>query len=159
MLNYNGKALLSRYMSNSVNFMLKSVDNTEKSCGLNSYANQILFQEDAKIVVGSGSTAPALSDYSIENEINGLSLISFAYPNRDSTATYVFGENDVLLSATATFKNETASDIEVKEIAFYGFWSSSNWGDNKYYMIAREVLETPVIIEPNKTYAFSITVS
>lgn len=159
MLNYNGKALLSRYSSNSVNFILKSVENTEKSCALNSYANQILFQENAKIAVGSGDTQPALTDYSLESEINTLTLISFSYPNRESTSTYNFGDRNVLLSATATFKNETANDIEVKEIALYGYWSSSNWGDNRYYMIAREVLDSPVTIEPNKSYAFSITIS
>ena len=158
MLNYNGLALLSK-CKNSVIVTIKSIDGTTKTINNNNYSTSVLFHNNMKMVLGDGNTTPTIDDYSIENEVNSLTLISFVCPNQTLNTTIGYGDINSILTATATYKNNTNSPIEIKEIALYGYYASQSYGDDKYYMILREVLETPVTIAPNTTKAFSVTIN
>lgn len=154
MLNKNGKTLL--YPTKTLQGTIKAVDGVTRDVNLSSYANDILCDTKAKIVLGSGNNDPTLNDYCIEDEIEGLTVISSVIPNRDSSGTLPY-DNNYILSATLTVKNNTNNPIVVKEVGYYAYFDSSCWGDNKYYMVARDVI-TPVTIAVGKTYTFSMTI-
>lgn len=157
MITYNGKALLTRFNGSNGSIKCKNTEGTLSLIAIDTYASKIIGNTDTKIVLGSGTTTPTKSDYIIETEINTLDSLNrinnqINHPNEE------YGDYDTIFSMTETFKNNTNSNITVNEIAVYTYWSSANWGDNKYYMIYREVLDNPVTIEPDKTYAFSVTI-
>lgn len=159
MLTYNGIICLSPQNNSSVSATMKDTEGNTTAISISSNARNVIFIDTAKIVLSDDDTPPAKTDYVIGNEVSGLTLVSFNYPNRDeSSKTYRYGEFPNVLTVSAIYSNETNSDITVKEIAFYGYWAGISWGPNKYFMIAREVFDTPIVIEPNQTKSFTINI-
>lgn len=114
----------------------------------NSYGT---FLTNLKLYVGSGSTAETIDDYCLESQINTLDMISSTGTNNNNPS-YTDG---YINTFTSTFKNNTNADITVNEIGIIGKENTYN----VEALIYREVLDTPVVIEPNHTKAFSVTIS
>ena len=62
--------------------------------------------------------------------------------------------DDYIHSCSRIYRNDTSSSITVTEVGMYT--SIQNLGT---ILLAREILEAPVVIEPGKTYNFSMVVS
>ncbi len=154
MLTKNGKlAMQTTFYRGTAVF--KDFTNTDSTVSSNNWS--IFTSSDNKrFYVGYGTTAPTSSDYSMEDLDTDLTQISIIKtPN--ASISY---SDDFVCSYTATYKNNTENNIVITEIGFgfyntYGGYSS----DDRNVLLAREVLETPVTIEPNKSYSFSITIS
>lgn len=103
-----------------------------------------------KICIGTGNGQPSINDYNLENRIYGITTISssFSFSN-NYTKDYMF-------SVQTLFKNNTSEDIVVKELGIIR--TGNSWSYDWEMLISREVLQTPIIIKPNKTYAFSIII-
>ena len=106
------------------------------------------------IFVGNGNTAPDVNDYCLESPLE-LSVLSAACYN---TA------NEVM--TVRTFRNDTGSEVTIKEIGLYMFGASGwsgNEGNNSHchypILLGRRVLSTPVTLAAGDMYTFHYTVS
>ena len=61
-----------------------------------------------------------------------------------------------MYSIQTTYKNNTNENITIREIGI----ATGNYSDLDDYklLIVREVLDSPVVIKPQKSYTFSITI-
>lgn len=145
MLTNNGKTYflpnIRAYQKNN----LKAEDGTVTSVS-SSYTGETY------LYVGNGNTAPTADDYCLESKISTLTLVQESKTHQAANATINYGE--AITSDVAVYQNNTSADITVNEI---GLFFKDTWY-NRYFMIAREVLDSPVIIEPNKSYSFSVTI-
>lgn len=101
--------------------------------------------------VGSNTTAPTTSDYSIAG-VSGLSMVA-------NTSSFNDGLNwdaDYYASFSTTYKNITEEDITINEYAVC-FYNTYREGYFHWY-ITRDVLEEPKVIHPGESYTFSVTV-
>ena len=98
------------------------------------------------VVVGSGDTKPTPQDIQLENIINNLTCV---------TASTVQGTIDYVKIVSATYKNNTANTITVKEIGL--IVQSSAYSGSCYYrvLLGRIVLDAPVVMTPGDTYTFN----
>lgn len=146
MLTKNGKEVIGRLDTTSFRLIRKdgttSVNVFNSDAWLNNYC----------MVVGSGTTTPTVNDYNLDNEIINLTKLG----ETKSQGGY-YGSN-FILTFQATYKNNTDSNIIVNEIGVYvnGYNAYDAHYDNS--LILREVLDTSVIIQPQKTYTFSVTI-
>ena len=107
--------------------------------------------------IGTGTTAPSIMDFKLENENTLLT------PMQISKVYYLdgkvsFEESSFLYSITKTYKNNTENNITITEAGIFAFeGNGANQSSVKYYCIDREVFN-PVIIKPGETYSFSITI-
>ena len=102
-----------------------------------------------RILLGSGTTAPTVDDYDLDNYISTLSVISNSYNNIQPSY------NDNLIASAGTIvRNNTNQDITITEV---GLCSTHNSSDpDMYILYAREVLETAVVLHPGDTYSFAM---
>ena len=124
------------------------------------------------ILFGTGVTEPTFDDYKMEN--------GFFNPNAIEYTTFVKKmpiDFNALLTFSTTVKNiKTEGNLEIKEIGFV-MGTSGNViepiylesemtidGDlaidttGRYVLLAREVLETPVILAPGESRTFEIAI-
>lgn len=101
---------------------------------------------------GAGSRQVSLEDYNLETIINNLSYQSSSVETTEEGYT-------VITSA----KNNTSTDIIVSEVGIFCRGRSGHSGmdfESEYpFMLARNVLETPITIKPNETKTFTITIN
>lgn len=107
--------------------------------------------------VGTGTTAPTIDDYCMENENTDLQQLSlYIRPNytddNSNSPSYIAD----IITITATYKNNTSNNITISEM---GFSVSSYSNYNNKYLLCHEVLDEPVTIEPNKVYTFTMTIN
>ena len=124
------------------------------------------------ILFGTGVTEPTFDDYKMEN--------GFFNPNAIEYTTFVKKmpiDFNALLTFSTTVKNiKTEGNLEIKEIGFVMGTSDSTSepiylesemtidGDlaidttGRYVLLAREVLETPVILAPGESRTFEIAI-
>ena len=105
----------------------------------------------ASIVLGSSGREPNVNDFNIYEEIS-----SSALPKISETRSYVTSyDQNYMLMVQATFKNNSLdNNIEVNEIGLVV-------GDkNGYYryLISRDVFDSPIIIRPQATQSFTVTI-
>ena len=106
------------------------------------------------IKIGTGTTLPTGSDYCLENAItSGYSITT----KTKSLITYG-DKNAIAISAIIT--NTSDSDIAFSEIGYVAanVWNPSQ-GYKTMYLLAREVFDEPVVIEPGGSQAVSIRIS
>lgn len=109
-----------------------------------SYLNQQrTFDSGLVIKVGSGNTAPTVSDYALANKITSGSISSFQ-------RAYSTENGKLRIRMTFKYSAPSDSDITIKEIGLfkemlYGT-STSNLAN---YLFARHVLQTPVTVPAN----------
>ena len=129
------------------------------------------------VLVGSGTTEPTVEDYMLEQRI-GLTTGSTIEEGklRLITATKRAMEVDntnhtAKILYQTTYLNPTNNPITVSEVGLGAYTYSSspsylkNWdtaesvtgNKNIHYLYTRDVLSSPVTIQPNETYTFNVT--
>lgn len=98
------------------------------------------------VALGTGDTEPTFED------------ICLASKTSPSDMTWLSGSsarqlNTMLWSITCVFKNTSSAPITIKEVGLLLYTNSTS--NNKGALIARSVLETPVTVGVNETYAFT----
>lgn len=126
-------------------------DNYTDNKNMELHSSPVLFK------IGTGTTAPSIMDFKLENENTLLT------PMQISKVYYLdgkvsFEESSFLYSITKTYKNNTENNITITEAGIFAFdGNGADQSSVKYYCIDREVFN-PVIIKPGETYSFSITI-
>lgn len=95
------------------------------------------------MLLGTGTTPPTIDDYRLASFV-GLTVVS-------SNHTY-YAKKGRILIYTRTFVNSTSEAITITELGMY-----IGGVDNMPFLIAREVLSEPVVIQPEESKAFTFT--
>ena len=103
--------------------------------------------EGVFIAYGNGTAIATSNDYNLEGEIIDLTLLGNSLSITDNG--YII---------TSSVKNTSDEDIIVKELGVFET-SKSEYGVRTTFMLARNVLETPITIKPNETKTFTITIN
>lgn len=103
--------------------------------------------EGVFIAYGDGTNTATLNDYKLEREITDLTLLGNSVSITDNG--YV---------VASSIKNTLGGTITVKELGIFET-SKSEYGYRSTFMLARNVLETPITIKPNETKTFTITIN
>jgi len=143
MLTLNGKAL---YGSQDIDdgIFLKL---TNGSMSDSTFAKKNI--NEVSIILGSDGREPTVNDSHIYGEWSSDALSKIS-----ETRSYVtsYSQNYILM-VQATFKNNSLdNNIEVKEIGLVagsGYYS---------YLISRDVFDSPIIIRPQATQSFTVTI-
>lgn len=100
-----------------------------------------------KVICGSGDTTPTLDDYELDSKITTLTEVSNDPTEKATPRSY---SQNLILSCTTVYQNNTGQDIEVKELGLVvtGYYD---------YLIARQLI-APKILKAGKTYALSMTI-
>lgn len=114
----------------------------------------------SEIVVGSGTTSPMLSDYNLEDSKTDDTLMKC----ENSSSINGFKGAKFTRTYVATFRNYSSADIAISEIGLirklpyweYRYGSRDSVGGR--VLLAREVLDTPITVEPNGTCTVTMTV-
>ena len=98
------------------------------------------------ILVGTGATPATLDDYKLESQLELTSGIDSC--RMDS--------NTGIITLTREFINNTGDSVTIKELGVYNV-SIQRTGaiDINVFLVGREVLAEPVIIDNGKSYTFS----
>ena len=131
------------------NMKLKSLNGGLSDNYQGSYVNNCF------VALGTNTTAPTYQDYAF-NRITTLNQTNNVV-NRQSWAGSQTYEG--ILQVITTYQNTGSSDVTVSELGIITAYNTSEW-DNpaQAALVAREVLDSPVIIAPGETYAFSMTI-
>ena len=99
------------------------------------------------LLVGAGATPPTIEDYKLENLVSNYTVVA-------QTHTTFSGYNANAFIITRTIQNSSSAEpLTIKEVGLFG-------GDGQQlYMIAREVLDEPVILQPGEKHAFTMTIA
>lgn len=104
------------------------------------------------VLVGGGDTAPTKDDYDMADwSIVGTDKLKAI----QQTATY---SKNYGATVNTQWINMSASPLTVKELGFCFKYSSSAQDKGGNVLLARKVLDTPVIIQPNETYTFTYNI-
>lgn len=108
--------------------------------GLAFRADNVVFNSSANgIVLGSGTTAPTLDDYKLEDQIKSGLTCSVSYVTDDNNDT----------SYLLTITNATDEDIVIGEIGIQSMaWKTYNSNSSVWVLVDRTVLDYPVTIPP-----------
>lgn len=98
------------------------------------------------LLVGAGATPPTIEDYKLENLVSNYTVVA-------QTHTTFSGYNANAFLITRTIQNSSSAEpLTIKEVGLFG-------GDGgQLYMIAREVLDEPVILQPGEKHSFTMTI-
>lgn len=160
MLTKNAKAFFAMGVTNTTGINIKRVDGQRYTYPTSN--GSIENSTNHRIYVGNGTTEPTANDYALESRDTLLSLISTSYR---FGKTY---DENYMLSCTTTWKNNTSNPITITELAYIDLFSNSDMGINTdiynianaslgSVMLAREII-SPVVIQPNETYAFTMVI-
>ena len=150
MLNNNGKAYLTP------GAIMKSATNPVIDLMASSGSHRSQPMSDIKtgprVIVGSGSDPASADDYSLENRITTLTLVSEEVTEGTyNTRSYA---DRMISTYTATYRNDTNETITVAEVGV-ALEFITVWLGGEYVLLSRDVIN-PVSIAPGKTYAFSV---
>lgn len=95
------------------------------------------------MLVGTGSTSPTLDDYKLESQIELTSGVDACRMDANSS----------IITLTREFINNTGAPVTINEVGVYNV-SCDRYTSN-IFLIGREVLDEPVIIDNGKSYTFS----
>ena len=114
------------------------------STGDIAYSNQQrTFDSGIFIKVGSGNTAPTVSDYALANKITSGSISNFQ-------RAYSLETGKLRMRMTFKYSAPSDSDITIKEIGLFKEMLYGTSSDNlANYLFARHVLATPVTVPAN----------
>lgn len=93
------------------------------------------------LLIGSGASEESINSYKLDSVISNYTCISQMH-----TLDTEFNNN--LLTVVRTIQNTSTEEFTIKEVGLF----AAN------YMVAREVLETPVTIQPGEKYTLSMTI-
>lgn len=102
--------------------------------------------------VGFGNTAVSKDDYKLAN--------SNTIDNRMLTwlASQAVNASPAISTVIATYRNDTATDITVTEIGLVLKNSTSVSNPVNNFLIARKVLDTPIVVPSGVTMAFTYSI-
>ena len=152
MLNVNGKALLK--ITNSQTHS----DTTLKTSTGESVGNNTVIHEtlgSLALYVGNDNTAPTADDYTMDTTNLGLTVVNTTGTNNSTPGSYT---QNYIAIFNRTFKNDTNADITVSEVGIIGS-GRGPYSSEKTFLIARDVLSTPVTIAPGDAYTFTMYIS
>ena len=101
------------------------------------------------IVLGSGTTAPTVENYKIENHL----IFTNVSASNDIASGNSYAGNS-LHTFTQTVKNETSADITVTEIGVFG----ANAGSNAVCTLLTRDVINPVTVKVGETKTFTVRV-
>ncbi len=156
-------------------------NNTDYYCGTYNMYGQILDVDrdeskavwligSFKVAIGSGDTPFSEDDYCLENEIaNNYDSTSLPEKATKNCCLYFNGiTDDASVNIEIAGINNTANIWTINEIGIFTRVARPNTPDKgdqssssipkKYCLILREVLQTPVIVEPGKQYSIQFKV-
>lgn len=98
------------------------------------------------LLIGAGATPPTIDDYKLESLISNYTVLAQTHTTFSEYSASAF-------IITRTIQNpNTTEPLTIKEVGLFG-------GSNtQLYMIAREVLDEPVILQPGEKHAFTMTI-
>lgn len=103
----------------------------------------------AKLVIGTGNTAEKTTDYCLESKITesyDCSSLSRRYvQSKEKDSVYIYG----------VITNTGDSAITVAEV---GLEMYDGYSDTGYFLMARQVLDKPVTIEPGEAKTFNVRI-
>lgn len=99
------------------------------------------------LVLGDDATAAKKDDYKLGNEVTGLTA---------GVGDYIFNNDTGRIRIYRTYANDTSNDIEVSEVGLV-VRASANAGD-KNILIAREVLDSKIVIKSGGVQVFGIDI-
>jgi hypothetical protein len=100
---------------------------------------------ECEIYLGTGNVTPTIDDYKLSGEL----ITGLTSQEQEATAT----NNSITFSAIAT--NNTESPVTIKEIGLGGCKSET---PTFVVLLTRDVLATPVTLNPGDSKTFSITI-
>lgn len=194
MLTNNGKAFLyARNYDNNYNtstgIALVNRGNSGVSYyyynGNDNYSSQYTHMvESLMIVVGSGNTAAAATDYNLENAISDSNLQVVSRVSRNEQNHSSDYRTPIIMHSSVTYQNNSLTDsFIIKEVGLITYspstnnlnhpprniydgsidalslYNATNPAETSGILLAREVLSTPVTIAPGETATFTITVA
>lgn len=150
MLTANGKALCKlnsydqRSGSSRITFLNTSNTETTRVDAAGSNPESVTyFLNTLKLCVGTGSDAPASSDYTMTNMDAGLTVL-----NRTREGSNGDYHQNYIGIFNATYRNDTENDVTISEVGIVGT-------GNDTILLAREVID-PVTIAPGEAYTFAM---
>lgn len=93
------------------------------------------------LLIGSGNSEESINSYRLDSVISNYMCISQMH-----TLDTEFNNN--LLTVVRTIQNTSTEEFTIKEVGLF----AAN------YMVARELLETPITIQPGEKYTLSMTI-
>lgn len=100
-----------------------------------------------RLDVGFDDTPVSASDYSFSGNYEQNLLTATAIGNNEKTTGEIW-------NLFINLRNDGGSNVTVREIAYLVNPGTTS-GQDKYFMIMRKVLDTPVTIAPGETYSFN----
>ena len=112
------------------------------------------------LVIGSGTTPATVDDYKLGTPITTLTPIAATTLCKDKNTGDTLSPTEFTI--TTTYRNDTDAAVTVNEIGIMipvGYSSVSDSNDNTLSscLIYREVLATPVTVEPGQIRTFTLT--
>lgn len=109
--------------------------------------------EGVYMIVGSGTTAPTKNDYKLESFI-GSDVLQAKFCEL-SVDDGVFNTDEAIniITKAWTFQNISDSPVTVSEIGLVAI-AVNNSTNIRHYLFYRDVLTSPVTIQPNGKYTF-----
>lgn len=153
MLTANGKALCKlnsmdqRSGNTRITFLNTSNTETTRDGAAPSNPGSISYFLNTLILcVGTGSNAPASSDYTMTDIDAGLTVL-----NRTREGSNGDYHQDYIGIFNTTYRNDTENDIVISEVGIIG---SKDSGTDAV-LIARDVID-PITIAPGEAYTFTM---
>lgn len=109
--------------------------------------------EGVLIYTGSGTTEPTAEDYTLESPYSDVQMISCTGSGAETTA----GTVPPYKTYTTTLENKSEENRTISEVGLLIGFSSSTSSKVKLLM-AREVLSSPVTLEPGDTVTFTFRI-
>lgn len=102
------------------------------------------------ISLGSGSTAPAESDYALETPLSGINMLSVV----NEKPTWDTQTGTVSNTVKLTVQNVNATAVTVREWGIEFRYTGYNL---EHCLLYRAVLDSPVTIQPNQSAMLTLT--
>ena len=99
------------------------------------------------LLVGAGTTPPTIDDYKLDSLVSNYTVVA-------QTHKTFSGYNANAFIITRTIQNTSSAEPLTRNdvVLFVG-------DGNQLYMIAREVLDEPVVLQPGEKHAFTMTIA
>ena len=99
------------------------------------------------LLVGTGTTSPTIDDYKLESLVSNYTVLTQTH-----TLFGQYGSSAFII--TRTIQNPSSAEpLTIKEVGLFG------GSGRQLYMLAREVLDEPVILQPGEKHAFTMTIA
>lgn len=151
------KGALMRGTSN-LDYVFSDIDNNQVRCNGDAAASFLKLgskteldwpsSEGCILAVGAGETAENVADYNLASIITSSSILNVV---AQSSVIYSNSYNSSLGTVARTVQNIADDSLTIREIGLI-----ARNPENQSVLLYREVLDTPVTLQPGKKYTFTI---